>query len=69
MSDPNEEPIEDFDVQQAVYDFRAVIERRDAAITPEVVAECNALADSLRRRWAEWQGEDCLYETAFGGPY
>ena len=68
MSDPNE-PIEDFEAEQAVYDFREVIERRDAAITPEVVAECDALAGALRRRWAEWQGDDGLYETAFGGPW
>jgi hypothetical protein len=59
---------EPFDPQKVVGDYRSVIAQLDAEQTELGKAEFRAVAQRLRKLWAEWQGEDCLYEMAFGEP-
>jgi hypothetical protein len=59
---------EPFDPQKVVDDYRSVIARLEAEQTELGKAEFRAIAQRLRQMWAEWQGEDCLYEMAFGEP-
>ncbi len=58
-----------FDPAAFVEQFRQAILRRDSPETPESRRdEFEAIAKRLRERWAEWQGEDSIWEMAFGEP-
>ena len=56
-----------FDPEKAVAKYRRVIAQRDAATGPGR-AEFETIIKRLRKEWKDWQGEDCLHETAFGEP-
>lgn len=57
---------EPFDPELAVTEYRNSIARRDAARTDKSRAKHQALANRLREKWKDWQGEDSLHEMAFG---
>jgi len=59
---------EPFDPQKFVDDYRAVIALLETEQTELGKAEFRAVAQRMRTMWTEWQGEDCLYEMAFGEP-
>ena len=63
------EPIDDFDAENAVWDYRRVMAKLERARKPETKARYKATAKAMRKAWADWQGEDSLYETAFGEPW
>jgi hypothetical protein len=63
MSKPTE-----FDAEKAVADFRRVIERLDGETTAAGKTKLDARAKRMHLAWKKWQGEDSLYEMAFGEP-
>ena len=69
MTSQPEDEGEDFDAAGHVATFRRIIAQRDAETTPEGKAEFEAIAQRLKKQWAAWQGEDSLYEMAFGEPF
>ena len=60
---------EDFDALAFVTEYRRIMTLRDEAISGLDRAELDAVAARMRRRWREWQGEDSLFEMAFGEPW
>ena len=62
-------PIDDFDAEKAVWDYRRVIKQREAARTAKRKSELAATAKRMAKAWTDWQGEDSLYEMAFGEPW
>ena len=56
----------EFDAEAAVVEFRETILKRDAATTPEAFEELDCSARHQREAWQKWQGEDSLFEMAFG---
>ena len=65
-----DEPVgEDFDALAFVTEYRRIVAARDAAISGLDRRELDAVAARMRQRWAAWQGEDSLYEMAFGEPW
>ncbi len=69
MTSEDDDPVDDFDAEGVVKAYRRVIDRRDAETTPEGKAEFVEIAKRLKKKWADWQGEDCLHEMAFGEPF
>jgi hypothetical protein len=69
LEDGGMDDIVDFDVDGAIDRYRFVIASLDAATNDLARAEWEAVAQRLRSAWKEWQGEDCLHETAFGEPF
>jgi hypothetical protein len=55
-----------FDAAAAVDAFRRIIAMRDAATDELGHEEYARIAQRLRARWKEWQGEDSLHEMAYG---
>lgn len=49
--------------------FRKLIEQRDQAETQSEKNRLNRKADEMKSDWQKWQGEDSLYEMAFGEPW
>ncbi len=56
-----------FDPDAAALDYRQVISWRDAESDLIRRVEFQRLADVMRSQWVEWNGDDDLHETAFGG--
>ena len=48
--------------------YRAAINKMEAAKDEPGRAEWSSVAKRLRGVWREWQGEDSLHEMAFGEP-
>ena len=48
--------------------YRDVIARMEAADDEPGRGEWQGVANRLRARWTEWQGDDSLHEMAFGEP-
>jgi hypothetical protein len=48
--------------------YRDVMALRETATDELGTAEWEGVAKRLREAWREWQGEDSLYEMAFGEP-
>jgi hypothetical protein len=63
-----DEPIDDFDAEKAVANYRRVIARRDEETTRDGKADFDATSKRMRHAWKNWQGEDSLHEMAFGEP-
>jgi hypothetical protein len=57
-----------FEPARIVEEYRSVITQLEAERTELGKAEFRAVAQRLRRLWAEWQSEDSLHEIAFGEP-
>lgn len=49
--------------------FRKLIQQRDQAETASEKNRLNRNAESMKEEWKDWQGEDCLFEMAFGEPW
>ena len=58
----------EFDAEGAVNSYREVIAWRDKQQTDLGRADCQEIADRMRKAWKERQGEDSLHEMAFGKP-
>jgi hypothetical protein len=54
--------------EQIVERYRTLIAEIENAKSEAQRAELRVSARRLRDRWKEWQGEDSLYEMAFGEP-
>jgi hypothetical protein len=54
--------------EQIVERYRALIAKIETAKHESQKAELREAARRLRDRWRDWQGEDSLYEMAFGEP-
>ena len=70
MSSPrteHDEPIDDFDAEKAVHDYRRVMAKLDRARKPETKARYKPAAKALRTP-GPTAGQDSLYEMAFGEP-
>jgi hypothetical protein len=65
-SDITEPAVDDFDAEKAVWDYRRVMAKLERARTPQIKAQYRSVAKAMRKAWADWQGEDLLYEMAFG---
>ena len=59
-------PRTEADTDALITDYRHFIALRDAATLPVARADYDGSAARMRKQWAEWQGEDCLHEMAFG---
>jgi hypothetical protein len=58
----------EFEPSAAVESYFLVITERDASTTEPGKGEFDCIAQRLRARWKEWQGENSLHEMAFGEP-
>jgi hypothetical protein len=58
----------EFDPVVLVDHYRQIIAAHDAETTAFGRREFQEIAQRMRLRWAEWQGEDSLHEMAFGEP-
>ena len=61
--------VDDFDAEKAVWDYRRVMAKLERARKPDIKAQYKSTAKLMRKAWANWQGEDSLYEMAFGEPW
>lgn len=48
--------------------YRALVERLEAETDKKVKAKLKTRAEVMKKAWKKWQGEDSLYEMAFGEP-
>lgn len=48
--------------------YRALVERLEAEKDRKAKAKLKTRADVMKAAWKKWQGEDSLYEMAFGEP-
>lgn len=60
---------ENFNADKAVWEYRHVRAELDAANTKDEKAYLTSKAKRMEKAWANRQGEDSLYETAFGEPW
>lgn len=61
----------DFDPVKAVADFRKVMTKLDSELAPSPAARkrLELQAKRLRNEWKKWNGDDELFEMAFGEPF
>jgi hypothetical protein len=62
------DPIDNFDPELAVADYRRVMAQLNAATSEVDKFEFRTIATRMRVEWKAWQGEDSLHEMAFGEP-
>lgn len=48
--------------------YRALVERLEAEKDKKAKVKLKARAEVMKKAWQKWQGEDSLYEMAFGEP-
>lgn len=60
----------EFDVDKTVADFRVVTEKiGNPATTAAERTKLEAKAARLRAAWKKWNGDDELFEMAYGEPF
>ncbi len=62
------EPEDDFDAEGHVKAFRKAMAELEAQTTAAGRTKAQRTVDRLRKEWKDWQGEDSLFEMAFGEP-
>lgn len=56
------------DPEAYVVRYRALVESLEAEKDRKAKAKLKARAEVMKQAWKKWQGEDSLYEMAFGEP-
>lgn len=49
--------------------YRPLVERLEAEKDKTAKAKLKTRAEVMKAAWQKWQGEDSLYEMAFGEPF
>lgn len=49
--------------------YRALVERLEAEKDKKAKALLKSRGEVMKAAWKKWQGEDSLYEMAFGEPF
>ncbi len=58
-----------FNVEKVIADYRKAVAKRDSDTDKKKRSAAQATALGLRAEWKEWNGDDELYEMAFGKPF
>ena len=61
--------MEYFDAEKAVWAYRRIRRKLERPSTPANTRKLQAEAKQMETAWKDWQGEDSLYEMAFGEPW
>jgi len=60
------EKLVEMDPEALVSGYRQIVADREAEPSALGKADCDAIAQRMRSRWRDWQGEDSLHEMTFG---